>query len=248
MSAHEAAEIEKLMPQARAERLLERAINHYAGAAALIASQVDGWRGKIAMEGRLNDLFMTALNANDLRVRAAGLELYLAAYDIGKTSEDLDKIMARCDLQAESRPHALFVVGLLGNRGVDPRRALDYLLRFVDDPEVDTRKWAVEGIAMLGTDDAIAPLLRVFRDDPDASIRERAGCGLAQSGMLTAKQRFTAIPDLLRMADDPEVDDQTHAWVFQALADISGERLGYDIRDWREWWAKGPQPREAEAR
>ena len=45
------------------------------------------------------------------------------------------------------------------------------------------------------------------------------------------------------MADDPEVDDQTHAWVFQALADISGERLGYDIADWRDWWAKGPQPR-----
>ena len=100
---------------------------------------------------------------------------------------------------------------------------------------------------MLGTDDAIAPLLHVFRDDPDASIRERGGCGLAQSGMLTAKQRFTAIPDLLRMADDPQVDDKTHAWVFQALADISGERLGYDIRDWRDWWATGPQPREPES-
>jgi hypothetical protein len=248
ISGHEVEQIETLEPQAKAERLLERAINHYDGAAALIASHVDGWRGKIAMEGRLNDLFMTALNANDLRVRAAGLELYLAAYDIGKTPEDLDKIMARGERQAEGRPHALFVVGLLGNRGVDPRRGLDYLLRFSGDPDVETRKWAVEGIAMLGTDDAIAPLLRVFRDDPDASIRERAGCGLAQSGMLTAKQRFTAIPDLLRMADDPQVDDQTHAWVFQALADISGRRLGYDIRDWRDWWAKGPQPPEPEAR
>jgi hypothetical protein len=248
ISGHEVEQIETLEPQAQAERLLERAINHYDGAAGLIASYVDGWRGKIAMEGRLNGLFMTALNANDLRVRVAALELYLAAYDIGKTPEDLDKIMARGERQAEGRPHALFVVGLLGNRGADPRRALDYLLRFVGDPDVETRKWAVEGIAMLGTDDAIAPLLLVFRDDPDASIRERAGCGLAQSGMLTAKQRFTAIPDLLRMADDPQVDDQTHAWVFQALADISGERLGYDIRDWRDWWAKGPQPPDPEKR
>jgi HEAT repeat protein len=248
ISGHEVQEIEALGPQEQAERLLERAINHYDGAAALIASSVDGWRGKITMEGRLSGLFMTALNANDLRVRAAGLELYLASYDIGKLPEDLDKIMARGERQAESRPHALFVAGLLGNRGVDPRRALDYLLRFAGDPDVETRKWAVEGISMLGTDDAIAPLLRIFHDDPSAVVRERAGCGLAQSGMLTAKQRFTAIPELLRFADDPAVDDKTHAWVFQALADISGQRLGYDIRDWRDWWAKRPQPPEPDAR
>jgi hypothetical protein len=248
ISGHEVQEIETLEPQAQAERLLERAINHYDGAAGRIASSVDGWRGKISMEGRLNGLFMTALNANDLRVRAAALELYLAAYDIGKTPEELDRIMALGERQAEGRPHALFVVGLLGNRGVDPRRALDYLLRFADDRDAETRKWAVEGIAMLGTDDAIAPLLRAFHDDPDATVRERAGCGLAQSGMLTARQRFGAIPELLRFADDPAVDDKTHAWVFQALADISGERLGYDIRDWRDWWAKGPQPPEGLAR
>jgi len=248
ISGHEVQEIETLGPQEQAERLLERAINHYDGAAALIASSVDGWRGKIAMEGRLNGLFMTALNANDLRVRAAGLELYLAAYDIGKTPEDLDKMMARCDRQADGRPHELFVVGLLGNRGVDPRRALDYLLRWAADPDVETRKWGVEGIAMLGTDDAIAPLLRAFHDDPDAAIRERAGCGLAQSGMLTGAQRFTAIPELLRFADDPALDDKTHAWVFQALQDISGKRLGYDVRDWRDWWATEPQPPEGEAR
>jgi hypothetical protein len=242
ISGHEVEEIETLEPQAQAERLLERAINHYDGAAARIARSVDGWRGKITMDGRLNGLFMTALNANDLRVRAAALELYLAAYDIGKTPEDLDRMMARGERQAEGRPHALFVVGLLGNRGVDPRRALDYLLRYADDPDVETRKWAVEGIAMLGTDDAIAPLLRAFHDDRDATVRERAGCGLAQSGMLTAKQRFGAIPALLRFADDPAVDDKTHAWVFQALADISGHNLGNDPRDWRAWWAKRPEP------
>jgi hypothetical protein len=242
ISGHEVEELETLAPQAQAERLLERAINHYDGAAAMIASSVDGWRGKVAMEGRLNGLFMTALNANDLRVRAAGLELYLAAYDVGKTPEDLDKIMARCDRKADGRPHELFVVGLLGNRGVDPRRALDYLLRFANDPDVETRHWAVEGIAMLGTDDSIAPLLRVFHDDPSAFIRERAGCGLAQSGMLTAEQRFTAIPELILFADDPALDVKTHEWVFQALQDISGQRLGSDLRDWRAWWATQPQP------
>ena len=230
ISGHEVKELQALAPQAQAERLLERAINHYDGAATMIAKNIDGWRGKIAMEGTLNGLFLTAMNANDLRVRAAGIELYLAAYDIGKTPEDLDRIMARCDREADGRSHELWVVGLLGNRGVDSRRALDYLLRWANDPEVDTRHWAVEGIAMLGTDDSVASLLRVFHDDPSPFIRERAACGLAQHGMLTQRQRLTAVPELLRLKDDPSLDDKTREWVVQALEDIRGERLGDGAR------------------
>jgi HEAT repeat protein len=224
ISSHDVDALDSLPPQAQAERLLERAINHYDGAAALIAKSIDGWRGKIAMEGALNGLFMTALDSNDLRVRAAAVELYLAAYDIGKTPEALDRIMARCDRKADARPHELFVVGLLGNRGVDPQRALDYLLRWGGDPDDDTRHWAVEGIAMLGTDESIAPLLRFFHDDPSPFIRERAACGLAQHGMLDARQRREAIPELVRFVDDPELDEKTRGWAVQALQDIRGAR------------------------
>ncbi len=230
MSTHEFDELESLPPQAQAERLLERAINHYDGASSMIAKRIDGWRGKIAMEGTLNGLFMTAMNANDLRVRAAGIELYLAAYDIGKAPEDLDRMIERCERQTDGRPHELWVVGLLGNRGVDPRRALDYLLRWSNDPDDDTRRWAVEGMAMLGTDESIAPLLRTFHDDPSPFIRERAACGLAQHGMLTQRQRLTAVPELLRFRDDPSLDGKTREWVVQALLDITGERPGADAR------------------
>jgi hypothetical protein len=226
LSTHEVDELESLPPQTQAERLLERAINHYDGASSLIASRVDSWRQKIKMEGSLNGLFMTAMNSNDLRVRAAGIELYLAAYDCGKTEEDLDRIMGRCDRQAEGRPHYLWTVGLLGNRGVAPRRALDYLLSWSKDADEETRHWAIEGIAMLGTDDSIAPLLETFHDDPSPVVRERAACGLAQHGMLTQKQRLTAVPELVRFRDDPALDDKTRGWAVQALADITGERTG----------------------
>jgi HEAT repeat protein len=242
LSEHEVQELDALPPQEQAVRLLERTINHYDGAAELIASHLDGWRGKIDVRGTLNDLFVTAMDANDLRVRAAAIELYLAAYAIEKSPEGLDRIMAACDRDDGGRPHELYVVGLLGNRGVDPRRALDYLLRWGNDRDDDARHWAVEGIAMLGTDDSIAPLLRFFHDDPSAFIRERAACGLAQHGMLTEKQRWSAIPELLRFADDPALDERTRSWVFQALQDISGERLGHNARDWRDWWGKEPQP------
>jgi hypothetical protein len=242
LSGHEVQAIESASPQAQAERLLERAINHYDGATDLIAKNIDGWRGKIAMEGALNGLFTTALNANDLRVRAAAVEIYLAVYDIGKTPEDLDRAMSLCDRDAGGRPHELFVVGLLGNRGVDPQRALDYLQRWSTDPDVDTRRWAVEGIAMLGTNESIAPLLRAFHDDPSPLIRERAACGLAQHGMLDARQRLSAIPELLRFMDDLELDAKTREWAFQALSDISGLKLGNNPEEWRAWWAGAPQP------
>jgi HEAT repeat protein len=242
MSEHEIQELDALEPQAQAERLLERAINHYRGAAALITKHVDRWRGEIALDGPLEGLYMTALNANDLRVRAAALEVYLAANDVGKTPEELQQIMDRCDAQSEGRPYFLWIVGIMGNRGADPQRALDYLLRFVNDEDLETRHWAVDGLAILGTDEAIAPLLRVFHDEPSPFVRERAACGLAQSGMFTARQRWTAIPELLRFADDPALDEKTRGWVFQALSDISGLGLGHDAAEWRAWWAKGPQP------
>jgi hypothetical protein len=50
----------------------------------------------------------------------------------------------------------------------------------------------------LGPADAtIQPLLDIFRNDSSANIRERAACGLAQSGMLQQSQRMNAIPALL---------------------------------------------------
>jgi hypothetical protein len=79
VSEHELLELDALLPQAQAERMLERAINHYAGATDEIDKRIESWVGKVAMEGSLGSLYTTAVNANDLRVRAAALEIYLAA-------------------------------------------------------------------------------------------------------------------------------------------------------------------------
>jgi hypothetical protein len=38
------------------------------------------------------------------------------------------------------------------------------------------------------------------------------------------------------MAEDPALDPSAKNWVFQALADITGERLGHDPTEWRDWW------------
>jgi HEAT repeat protein len=94
----------------------------------------------------------------------------------------------------------------------------------------------VEGLAYLGTDETVAPLLQIFHDDPSPAVRERAACGVAQSGMLSEKQRRSAVPQLLDFADDTSLDPETQKWVFQALRDITGQTLPPDPAAWRNWF------------
>ncbi len=114
--------------------------------------------------------------------------------------------------------------------------AFEIVSASIHDSNENIRYWAVEGLAYLGTDETITPLLQVFHDDPSANIRERAACGLAQSGMLSERQRRTAIPKLLDFAEDASLDSQTREWVFQALRDITGKTLPHDAAAWRGWY------------
>jgi HEAT repeat protein len=75
-----------------------------------------------------------------------------------------------------------------------------------------------------------------MHDDPSALVRERAACSLAESGMFTPEQRRTAVPQLLNYTDDPALDAQTHGWAFQALSDITHQRLPNDSAAWRSWY------------
>lgn len=238
LSEHEIEALDKMPPQSQAELLLERSINHYRGANDEIAERVNGWRGKIQLDQKLESLFMTALNSDDLRVRAAAIEVDIAGRNLEKSTATVDRLEPDARLGEQgSRANALWDIGLLGSRGVEPQRAGQILLASIHDGNVNVRYWAVEGLAYLGTDETIAPLLEVFHDDPSPTIRERAACGLAQSGMLSEKQRRSAVPKLLDFADDPALDPETHKWVFQALRDITGETLPHDPAAWRNWYS-----------
>src|SRR4051794_3133026 len=74
LSEHETEALDAMPAQAQAELLLERAINHYAGAMEQVGARVDRWRGQITLNERLTLLFTTAINSDDVRVRAAGVE------------------------------------------------------------------------------------------------------------------------------------------------------------------------------
>jgi hypothetical protein len=237
LSEHELGQLAEMPAQAQAELLLERAINHYSGANDQIALRVGSWRGRITLGTRLNNLFLTAINSDDLTVRVAGIEVDIAARNLTKDAATVDRLepVARSGEQGP-RANALWDLALVGNRGVEPDRVADILLSSVHDENVNIRYWAVEGLAYLATDATIAPLLDVFHDDSSPMIRERAACGLAQSGMFSAEQRRTAVPRLLDFAQDGALDAQTRTWVFQALRDITGQSLPHDAAAWRRWY------------
>jgi len=239
LSDHEIEGLSSMAPQQQAELLMERAINHYEGAIELIERNVPGWYGQLVVEkGPLANLLNTAINANDLRVRAASLEIMLAGYNLPKSPESVDKLLSRLQDEPEHRAWLLWILGVLGNRGVETARLEIVFLDRIHDPDQTTRAYAVVGLGLLATDSSIAPLLESFRSDPSPNVREGAACALAQSGMFTQEQRLRAVPGLLQMMDDAALDPATRSWVFQALQDITGAGLGPNPAAWRDWWSR----------
>ena len=239
LSEHEIEDLGSQPPQQQAELLLERSVSHYSGAIELLSERVGGWCGQLKRTPRLLSLLETAMNSNDLRVRAAAIEVYLALDNIPKAPDNISIVLVpRLGEGGASRYWALWMVGGLGNRGIEPDHAFSILDDYLRDPDEMTRYWAVEGMAMLGSDNTIQPLLDVFHSDPSPKVRERAACSLAQSGMLTKDQRMTAVPKIIDFLDDASVDASTRGWAVQALNDITTAGLGPDPAAWRNWWAQ----------
>jgi hypothetical protein len=231
------AEFNRLPPQQQADLLLERAMHGDESSLKLLREKVDGWRGQLKNTDRLFDLVLAALNSRDLRVRTAAVDVDLAANNLSKSPESVARLIRQLQRDPAGRGMSLWRLGSLGNRGVEPEKVLSSLLSYVHDPSEHTRYWAVEGLAMLGNDAAIAPLLELLTHDPSSRVRERAANSLGQSGLLTREERLAAVPHLLNFADDDSLNTTTRELVYGTLRVITGAALGNDANAWREWWA-----------
>src|SRR6202142_3438950 len=237
LSEHNIEWVATQPPQVQMEFLLGAAVNHDIGATNLIAGMVEGWRGKLKASDRWETLQDTALYSNDLRVRAAAIEINLAGRSIPKTDEEADRLIETAHKLTDSRPYFAWELGILGNRGIRTARIHELLAEWIHDPNQQVRFWSVEGLAHLGTDDTIKNFLDVFRNDPSLEVRERAGCSLAKSGMMTREQRMKAVPGLIELGDDPAVQGTTRNWIYQALREITGVNLADDPAAWRNWYS-----------
>jgi HEAT repeat protein len=229
--------LDREKPQKQAEVLLERAVNRSDGATDQIARRVGRWRGKLQWDSQLGALTIAALNSSDLKVRASGIEVQLAAYGLAKNEPSVDLLVRQAESADSARKiWALWSLGLLGNRGVETEHVVQVLAAHLADSDEDSRRWAVEGLALAGATQSLAPLLHAMHDDASPAVRERAAYGLAESGMFTHEQRMAAVPELLKFSDDPALDAQTHAWAFHALGKITQQRLPNNAAAWREWY------------
>jgi hypothetical protein len=237
LSEHNREWLQTQPPQTQMEFLLGAAVNHDVGATRMIAEMVDGWRGKLHRTERWETLQDTALYSNDLRVRAAAIEINLAVMSIAKTDDAANSMIDAALKMPSSRPYFAWELGMLANRGIETERIHDLLADWLRDSNQQTRFWSVEGLAHLGTDDTIKNFLDVFRNEPSLEVRERAGCSLAKSGMLTREQRMKAVPGLIDLADDPSLDATTRNWVYQALREITNVNLPNEPAAWRNWYS-----------
>ena len=236
LSEHELEEIDQMSAQDQVMRLLERTINHYSGAGEEIEKRADTWLGKIHRTPELEKLTDVAYNSSDLRVRAAALEIWRIEAGFHKTPEAVAEITHSASTSPDQKYFFLSHLGILGNRGVEPRKVFDTLKLYVHDPDGDVRAAAINGLALLGTEDTIAPLLEIFRNDTSYDLRERAACSLADAGMLTRELRRTSVPELVRFSQDPGLDQTTKKWVYQALREITQQQIGDDPSAWLGWY------------
>jgi hypothetical protein len=238
----DAEELGRLAPQQQAERLLELAIKRHENSLELINQKLASWRGHLESTGHLFNLVLSALKSDDPRVRTAAVEIDLEASNLSKSHQSVTRLLKQIQNDPHSRYLSLWRLGALGNRGVEPATVLSNLLRYSHDANQQTRFWAVEGLAMLGTEESIDSLLSILAHDPAQQVRERAATGLARSGLLTGEQRLTAVPQLLNLLDDDSLDPGTLGLVYSTLRAITGASFGQNPEAWREWWAHHDAP------
>jgi HEAT repeat protein len=223
--------------QAAAEGLLQRVAAGDSAAADEIISQSGNWVGKTRRTPRTDQFIAAGINAPDMRIRAASLQAQLAFDGIPLNDRGF-AMLAQAAGNPRQRTWALWLLGAIGNRGVDPPHAAKVIDAYLSDPDVPARVSAVEGLALLGTDETIPMLLDRFRNDPAPPVQEQAACGMAEAGMYTHAQRMVAAASLVGWVDDSLLSQQQRGWAAQALHDISGQNFGSDSAAWRNWYEK----------
>src|SRR5205085_11198206 len=100
---------------------------------------VEGWRGNLKNSQKWQALEMTALYSNDLRVRAAAIEVNLAIFQVAKTPEEITMLWQAGESDVKSRPGNAWVMGMLANRGVETERARELLQSWAHDRDEQSR-------------------------------------------------------------------------------------------------------------
>jgi HEAT repeat protein len=221
--------------QTEAENLLARMASGDSAAAGQVFEESDRWIGTTQRTAKANQLVNTTLNQHDLRLRAAALQATLALDGVTRDADGLHRLdLAVVDPNTQAR--ALWMLGALGNRGVEPERIVQRLKGYLDKSDARTRSEAVDGLGIVGSDETVPILLERFRNDSSPLLQESAARNLAEAGMYTHEQRMVAAGSFVEWMDDARLSPQQRGWLAHALRDISGQNFGMDATAWRQWY------------
>ena len=222
--------------QADAESLLERLASGDSKAANEIFSESDSWIGRTRRTTRANQLVNVVLNQHDLRLRGAALQATLALDGVSRDGDGLNRL-EHAVADPNTRAWALWMLGALGNRGVQQERIVEILKGYLDDPDARTRSGAVYGLGTVATDETVPMLLDRFRNNASLVVQESAAASLAEAGMYTHEQRMVAAASFVGWLDDALTSPQQKVWAAHALRDISGRNLGANAAAWQQWYS-----------
>jgi HEAT repeats len=237
MTDADAERVLALPPQEQAEELLERAIGHDARALELFEQQVESWVGHINLTDHMKQLERRSEFSRDLRVRSANADINLTLDGWQKNEQAAEMLIERARTDLHYRAAAVYFLGMLAGRGVAYDRIHPVLLDYAKhDPDPAVRQWAVEGMRYLGKDEALDELFESFTQDASNSVRERAGCNLADCGNFTRLQRMRMVPKFLDLLADANTSAQMKIWCYMALREITDANVASDPQAWRNWY------------
>jgi len=222
--------------QEEAEALLARVAAGDAAAAQQVLAESDGWTGKTHRTARTNQSISGSLNLSNPELREAAVQAQLALDGVPRTEGGV-AMLERTVGDPGQRAWALWMLGALANRGVDPAHTVKIVESYLDDPDVQVRASAVDALSLAGADETIPMLLDRFRNDPSPVVQERAMCDISQSGFYTHAQRMNAAATLVGWVDDSLLNAQQRAWVAQGLSDIAGKSFGTNSAAWKNWYS-----------
>ena len=132
------AELAKLVhgpPQRQAMTLLSAALDGDQRAASYAEANAQSWRGSVMLDQPLNTLVHKALDSRDLKLRSAGMEVFLAGYGISENLAGVDRVLSIAQGDPTHRAWALYTLGMLGYHNLKLGSVRETLLAYAHDPE-----------------------------------------------------------------------------------------------------------------
>ena len=242
--------VDALPPQQQAERLLQYALSHHVGA----TDEIKATRGMARRDHHhpaMATLMDVARNGADLRVRAAAIELELAAMNMAKTAGQVDALLAKIAAGGRTRAWRSTRWGYWAIAASRPIASTTSSARSRDP----TKTGALPG-------------LRGDRQSRHRRLGRRSGGGVSSRPVAEcAHQRRRLRPCALRHAD-ARAADAGHSgsardgrrqalpaairiYGYRALREITDETLPDDPRRWRDGsrpkarrrWRSSAEPR-----